>query len=154
MEVNQTFAQLLTQVDLPEGCTMTELFLLIDEDGDQTIQRGELVSALHRMLYCSDFQRLCLMQISLNSMKSLLREVFNKVKLIRGIPEEKDTTNVERRNDRSQTCGGGPLPKPSDSMGKIEEEPDVNSAMSDEFQKLHCELVEMRAEFGMRLADM
>jgi len=154
IEVNHSLAQLLTQVDLPEGCTMKELFLLIDEDGDQTIQREEFVSALHRMLYCSDFQRLCLMQISLNSMKSLLREVFNRVRLIRSIPDDKDTMNFQRRNGYSQTGGGGPLPKASESMGTIDEDPDVNSAMLDEFRKLHGELREMRAEFGMRLADM
>jgi len=150
---NGTLAHLLSQVDLPDGCTIKELFLLIDEDGDATINRNEFVAAMTRLLYCDEFHRLCLMQMSLNGMKSFMRDIMREVKLLR--------EDSSKETDKSVFRGNGGQPSENDEPEHTEESvrkdggiASVPCAKLDGVAMAHGELQKMRSEIGVRLADL
>jgi len=143
IETNGTLATLLNKLDLPEGCTMKELFVLIDDDGDAHVQRQEFVTAMHRMIYCSEFQRLCMMQISLNTVKHLLRHLSEEIETL-------------KENGRTGNSNGG-----RGNDGPVNESSEDNSKAAGEafpatsgLHNLHAELREVRTEIGRRFADL
>jgi len=78
--VNETpnFRHLLQKLDFPTGFTVGEMFTLMDNSGDGTIDVLEFKNAMARLMECSPFQQLCLLLKSLNDTKSLTRTVAHE----------------------------------------------------------------------------
>jgi len=148
LEQDGKLASILTKIDLPEACTIEELFVLIDENGDGHVTRSELVSCMHRMLYCSEFQRLCLMQISLNNLKRLVREVAAEVRSLQKQNIEGDAIN--NRNNGAQVGKSAA----HESKNTTSEDADASFKGPDQLHMLQAELREMRLEIGMRFASL
>jgi len=73
---NQTVMQaLLAKINLPRGCTPSEFYRILDQDGDGTLRREEFVQSFYRLLEGNDFQRSCLVQMGINDVKALVRDV-------------------------------------------------------------------------------
>jgi len=83
IEDHKDLANLLLCVDLPHNCTIDEVFKLIDEDGDENISPDEFHAEMYRLVFCTDFQRMCLLQISLNRVKHMLLDVQSELKQLR-----------------------------------------------------------------------
>jgi len=76
---NPQLANFIVRIDLPANSTLHDLFDLIDDDGDGNITSEEFHSAMYRMIYCSDFQRMCLLQLSLNRTRNHVLETKRQV---------------------------------------------------------------------------
>jgi len=72
---NSMLSELISDIDLPANFTLQELFTLIDASGDGNISGDELMAEMYRLLFCSDFQRLCVMRTSVNQVKSMIQSL-------------------------------------------------------------------------------
>jgi len=71
--VDKDFTKLLRQIDLPHGFTVQELYDMLDTEGDYSLDRGEFIAGMFRLIYSSDFQRQCGFQMEMVRMKRSLR---------------------------------------------------------------------------------
>merc|ERR1712137_1143697 len=67
--------RLLRNLDFPVGFTMGEMFSLMDPDGDGSVSVREFKSGMGRLVECNPFRSLCILLTSINSLKSLVKEL-------------------------------------------------------------------------------
>jgi len=75
VDADPELACLLMRTILPGNFSVKELFTLLDVDGDGVLSTSEFHKEMYRLVYCNDFQRICIMQSSLNQVKQKVAEV-------------------------------------------------------------------------------
>jgi len=75
VDEDQELGSLMMRADLPGNFTVKELFTLLDVDGDGVLSSSEFHKEMYRLVYCNDFQRICVLQSSLNQVKQKITEV-------------------------------------------------------------------------------
>jgi len=148
---NNTLADILTRIDLPSNCSMKELFVLIDDDGDGRITQDEFETGMYRLLYCGEFQRSCIQQMSLNTLKQRL------VVIQAGLEDIRQGNRERVAGDSSQTLdqpGHDRCARPDMQEHGSKADLSARVAITDEFQKLRTDLQEMKLELGARLAEL
>mmetsp|Transcript_111486 Transcript_111486/g.221642 ORF Transcript_111486/g.221642 Transcript_111486/m.221642 type:complete len:664 (-) Transcript_111486:143-2134(-) len=133
VDTNEALANMLLKVDLHKNCTIHELFILIDDDGDGEITQHEFESAMYRLLHCTDFQRMCLIQTGLNHVKHTLHKLSHDVQKMREhyVMIAPSDGPLNRTNSVSDAADSGVM----GALGNLQQE-----------------LREMRAEFNAKLA--
>jgi len=67
--------KLIGSVDLPEGFSAAELVLLLDSSGDGLLSYDNFIRSFYRLIDGGDFQQLCIMQMSVNTIKQHIVEM-------------------------------------------------------------------------------
>jgi len=67
---------LIEKAHLPEGFDAEEVIMMLDKDGDGWLSYSEFVRSFFRLIDGGDFQRLCLMQENVNTVKALVVRVL------------------------------------------------------------------------------
>eukprot|EP00747_Dinoflagellata_sp_TGD_P085034 gnl/TRDRNA2_/TRDRNA2_162742_c3_seq1.p1 gnl/TRDRNA2_/TRDRNA2_162742_c3~~gnl/TRDRNA2_/TRDRNA2_162742_c3_seq1.p1 ORF type:complete len:291 (-),score=75.53 gnl/TRDRNA2_/TRDRNA2_162742_c3_seq1:220-1092(-) len=136
VEQNEMMADLLSRVDLPQNCTLKELYLLLDDSGDGIISPDEFEKDMYRLVQCNEFQRLCIMQMSLNMIKRMVTDVQK-------IGASKDGNAQEKEGSESNG-------KKPDGNGVTAD----NEARLDELRVLRDEMRQHTAHTAQALATM
>jgi len=164
---NVVLAGLMSQVDLPDNFTIKELFTMIDGSGDGEISPDEFEQEMFRLVNCSDFQRMCLMQLSLNQTKSMVstlqRELEEQMTEIRkllspGSPQkDTQTRSTSRDSHRSSSKEGVRSSSRSSSKGSVRKESkeigQPKQAMDDEVLLLRDQLAQAHAQLKAKCAE-
>lgn len=76
--------QMLLDIELPKGFSILDLYSILDEDADEALTYDEFVNGMYRLIYATDFQRICMMQLSMakvrNQMRGLNSGMMDEVK--------------------------------------------------------------------------
>merc|ERR1719282_972741 len=60
---DKIFRDILFDLNMPLGFTMEDLQAMLDEDQDGSIKHKEFVQGLQRLIYCNEFQHVCLAKL-------------------------------------------------------------------------------------------
>eukprot|EP00747_Dinoflagellata_sp_TGD_P037154 gnl/TRDRNA2_/TRDRNA2_138905_c0_seq1.p1 gnl/TRDRNA2_/TRDRNA2_138905_c0~~gnl/TRDRNA2_/TRDRNA2_138905_c0_seq1.p1 ORF type:complete len:519 (+),score=91.18 gnl/TRDRNA2_/TRDRNA2_138905_c0_seq1:114-1559(+) len=71
---------ILDTLDLPAGWSAKELHMMLDEDGAGVLSSAEFLEGMFRLVFSSDFHRVCLDRLSLNLIKRQVDRVDKNVK--------------------------------------------------------------------------
>jgi len=66
---NERLHELLSKIDLPHGFTFSDFHQMLDLDGSGLLSKDEFVNGMLRLIYCDQFQRDCLFQLSIGQIK-------------------------------------------------------------------------------------
>jgi len=72
-DADSVMNRLLEQVALPRGFNATELFHMLDENGDAYLEHEEFVESFYRLIDGGAFQRMCVVQMGINQTKALTK---------------------------------------------------------------------------------
>merc|ERR1712139_492354 len=61
---NEQLVEALAMIELPTGFSMLELHCMLDKDGDGELTKAEFGQGMRRIIFSNDFQRQCLLQLS------------------------------------------------------------------------------------------
>jgi len=135
LDESLSFKLLLQKLDFPTAFTIGEMFTLMDESGDGTIDVHEFTIGIVRLMESTPFQQFCLLVKSLNHSKSL-NQVFSHEKAHEEPTEAPATTDL---SDFSKLkCKEGAFP----------------DCLKKDIAVLRLELQEMKALFSSKLNKM
>merc|ERR1712193_330031 len=66
---NDKFIDMLKQINLPLGFSLSDLYMILDQDGNQKVTRKEFVDGMYRFVNCNEFQRICLNHLAIAQVK-------------------------------------------------------------------------------------
>lgn len=66
---NPKFVEMLQQINLPLGFSLSDLYMILDQDGNQKVTGKEFVDGMYRFVNCNDFQRLCMNHLAIAQVK-------------------------------------------------------------------------------------
>jgi len=91
---DQRMKCIMDKVKLPFGCSSDEFRCLLDSDGSGSLKRDEFIQSMYRLVNCSGFQQMCLIQIgvtrlleSMNVLAEAVQDISQQVK----VPKKKPT---------------------------------------------------------------
>jgi len=86
---NEKLRDLFFKLDLPLGFEEVEFLYMLDVDGNGSLSKQEFVHGILRLIFCSDFQRDCLHNMSIGALHHSLHKAFNDLReeLRKGIAE-------------------------------------------------------------------
>jgi len=125
MERNDELKEVLKEIDLPLGFQPKDLLTMLDEDGSGIVNEAEFIEAMFRLIYCNDFQQICLVKLSMNQIKTQIQELRHET--ARGILESNGRVAKEIEALRCQLSSALNVqltlpppdeePPPEDSLG-------------------------------------
>jgi len=74
MENDREMRALLKDVELPHGFNPRDLLTMLDDDGSGHVNEDEFLEVMSRLIYCNEFQQLCLLKLSLNQIKAMVQK--------------------------------------------------------------------------------
>jgi len=63
---------LMGEIDFPHGFTLQDLYVMLDHSGDNMVGESEFVSGMSQLVFGNDFQRACILQLSLHRLKKFV----------------------------------------------------------------------------------
>jgi len=72
---DHSLCDLLHLVDLPHGFTVKDMVTMLDGDGDGEVTHEEFKEGMKRLIYCTDFQRQCMLMMQTSNLNKLVRTV-------------------------------------------------------------------------------
>jgi len=73
-ESSLDLGQILEEINFPPGIKFKEIFQMLDANGDGVLSKAEFIRGLFRIVHCNEFQRDCLMFMSVGrNMSSQIR---------------------------------------------------------------------------------
>jgi len=119
---NMQLQEMLGDIELPAGFTFSEMFTMLDIDGDGWLSKSELVDGIMRLIYSSDFQRDCMQSCGFGmikqsqnhiqeQLKSLIAEVQTDVRQLR------EELHASFRNVRLESTQQDPKSSQESSFG-------------------------------------
>jgi len=70
---------LMGKLNLPSGCSAKEFLALLDTDGDGRVRHDEFIQNLYRVVNCSGYQQMCLIQIGVNRLMQTVNVLAGSV---------------------------------------------------------------------------
>jgi len=100
MANNKGLREILAGIDLPKGFKPKEMHTMLDDDGSGVVADTEFLHAMFRLIYCNEFQQLCLMKLSMNQIKAQISDL--KMETARDIQASTDRVVREMETFRVQ----------------------------------------------------
>jgi len=126
---------LMMRADLPGNFSVNELFALMDVDGDGVLTSSEFHKEIYRLVYCNDFQRICIMQSSLNEIKQMISEVSRG---LFGISRLSSSMSGLSLNGPPCRLGSAPLDMASILRSLQQEMKELRSEVQQNLAQLNC----------------
>eukprot|EP00927_Polykrikos_kofoidii_P058889 TRINITY_DN5372_c0_g1_i1.p1 TRINITY_DN5372_c0_g1~~TRINITY_DN5372_c0_g1_i1.p1 ORF type:complete len:675 (+),score=95.43 TRINITY_DN5372_c0_g1_i1:50-2026(+) len=111
--VGGVLSELLMEVDLPQGFTAKEFHAVLDRHGMGVIGDEDLVEGLYRLLDTTPFKQTCLLQMSINELKMMVRKTHELVAQICLCYDEISSKVSKRVHPQTQRVTGGKPPSAS-----------------------------------------
>lgn len=84
---NQDLKRILTSIDLPPGFSVTDLHLMLDENGNGTMSQEDFIDGMFQLIFCNEFQNQCVAKLSVAQIKKcvfeLRQDMFEEIKIMR-----------------------------------------------------------------------
>jgi len=84
---NEDLNRILRSIDLPPGFSVSDLHLMLDENGNGTMSQEEFVEGMYQLIFCNEFQSQCVAKLSVAHIKKcvfeLRRDFFEEMKMMR-----------------------------------------------------------------------
>merc|ERR1719326_1879180 len=71
---NPKFVAMLKQINLPLGFSLRDLYMILDQDGNQKVTTNEFVEGMYRFVNSNEFQRVCLNHLAIAQVKRQLMQ--------------------------------------------------------------------------------
>jgi hypothetical protein len=70
----------LSQLDMPKGFDLGDLYLILDQNLDHKLTKEEFINGMFRLTYSNDFQRLCIVQLAIAQTKEMIAQVCGEMR--------------------------------------------------------------------------
>jgi len=94
---------IMDKVSLPYGCSPDEFRCLLDADGSGHLKQDEFIQSLYRLVNCTGFQQMCLIQIGITRIMESMNSLAGDVKEIK----------QQAKQQPSSPSGKKPVPSPA-----------------------------------------
>merc|ERR1719469_1126537 len=103
--------EVLRDIELPRGFTLNDIYLMFDEELGGGLSKQEFVNGMFRLLFSDDYQRSCMLQLS-------VAEIKRDTKLMIARTEQRLTSSI-------QSCIASEF-----AIGRVVKQPGTDNVLS------------------------
>jgi len=100
---------LMNEIDFPHGFTLGDLYVMLDNSGDNMVVESEFVSGMSQLVFGNEFQRACMLQLSLHRLHKLVVREITEIKADLGrVHKRADKLEDDVKSTRDRVEQGAP----------------------------------------------